>query len=257
MKYLLKPLHWIYCFYAFLLFIIIMLLLFPFVLLASMFGVITGGNLIYRICMLWGDIWFALAGIFHRNIYESKLDRNKQYIFIINHISFLDAPAVVKTIRRPIRALGKIEMKNVPVFGFIYSYAVVKVNRGSAEDRAKSVRNLKSVLKKGISLVIFPEGTFNLTHQPLKDFYDGAFRVAIETQTTIQPVLFLDTYDRMHHKSVFSLNPGINRSVFLEEIPVNGLTMNDVPALKKKVYDLMDHKLREYKASWISPPTPA
>jgi 1-acyl-sn-glycerol-3-phosphate acyltransferase len=256
MRIILRPLHWIYCIYAFLLFIVVMLLLFPFVLLSSLLGIIRGGNLIYRICMLWGDIWFALVGIFHRNIYESRPDPNKQYIFIINHISFLDAPAVVKTIRRPIRALGKIEMKNVPVFGFIYSYAVVKVNRGSAEDRAKSVRNLKSVLRKGISLVIFPEGTFNLTHQPLKDFYDGAFRVAIETQTTIQPVLFLDTYDRMHYKSVFSLNPGINRSVFLEEIPVDGLTMNDVPALKKRVYDLMDHKLRVYKASWIGPQPP-
>lgn len=251
MKIILRPLQWIYCIYAVLLFISIMLILFPFVLIASFFGIITGGNLIYRICMLWGDIWFLLVGILHRNIYESRPDKNKQYIFIMNHISYLDAPAIVKTIRRPIRALGKIEMKKVPVFGFIYSSAVVKVNRGSVEDRAKSVRNLKSVLRKGISLVIFPEGTFNLTHQPLKQFYDGAFRVAIETQTTIQPVLFLDTYDRMHHKSLFSLNPGINRSLFLEEVPVEGLSHKDVPALKQRVYDLMEKKLREHKASWI------
>jgi 1-acyl-sn-glycerol-3-phosphate acyltransferase len=164
---------------------------------------------------------------------------------------------IVKTIRRPIRALGKIEMKRVPVFGFIYSYAVVKVDRGNTGQRAKSVRNLKSVLKKGISIILFPEGTFNMTGQPLKEFYDGAFRVAIETQTPIVPVLFLDAYDRMHYRSVFSLNPGRNRCVFLDEVPVDSLQLKDVSFLKQKVYDLMDKKLREYKAGWIkNPQTP-
>ena len=209
--------------------------------------------MIYRLCMLWGDIWFFLVFIFHKNYYEQPVDKNKQYIFVGNHISYLDAPIIVKAIRRPIRALGKTEMGAVPVFGFIYKYAVVRVDRGSAENRAKSVRNMKSILKKGISIVVFPEGTFNMTHNPLKDFYDGAFRVAIETQMPIKPMLFLDAYDRMHYKSIFSLTPGKNRVVYLEEVPVEGLTQKNVPLLKQKVYDLMDRKLREYKASWIRP----
>lgn len=253
MHYLLKPFQWLYCIYAFLLFIGIMLLFFPFILIASIFGRITGGNMIYRICMLWGDIWFSLIFIRHRNLYEQRMDTNKQYIFVGNHISYLDAPIIVKTLRRPIRALGKTEMGNVPVFGFIYKYAVVRVDRSNAENRAKSVRNMKSILKKGISIVVFPEGTFNMTPNPLKDFYDGAFRVAIDAQMPIKPFLLLDAYDRMHYKSVFSLSPGKSRAVFLEEIPVEGLTQNDLPVLKQKVYDLMDRKLREYKASWIKP----
>jgi len=251
MRYLLKPFQWLYCIYAFLLFIGIMLLLFPFMLIASLFGRIAGGNMIYRLCMLWGDIWFFLVFIFHRNYYEQVPDKDKQYIFVANHISYLDAPIIVKAIRRPIRALGKTEMATVPVFGFIYKYAVVRVDRGSADDRAKSVRNMKSVLKKGISIIVFPEGTFNMTPDPLKEFYDGAFRVAIETQMPIKPILFLDAYDRMNYRSVFSLNPGKNRVVYLEEVPVDGLTQKDVAALKQKVYDLMDQKLREYKVSWI------
>jgi len=251
MRYLLKPFQFLYCIYAFVLFIGIMLILFPFMLIASLFGRITGGNMIYRLCMLWGDIWFLLVFIFHKNYYEEPVDKSKQYIFVGNHISYLDAPIIVKAIRRPIRALGKTEMGSVPVFGFIYKYAVVRVDRGSAENRAKSVRNMKSILKKGISIIVFPEGTFNMTNNPLKDFYDGAFRVAIETQMPIKPMLFLDAYDRMNYRSIFSLTPGRNRVVYLEEIPVDGLTQKDVPVLKEKVYSLMDHKLREYKASWI------
>lgn len=251
MKYLFKPFQWIYCIYALVLFVGIMLLLFPCMLIASLFGRVTGGNMIYRLCMLWGDIWFFLVFIFHRNYYEQPLERNKQYIFVVNHISYLDAPIIVKAIRRPIRALGKTEMGAVPVFGFIYKYAVVRVDRSSAENRAKSVRNMMSILKKGISIVVFPEGTFNMTLNPLKDFYDGAFRVAIDTQSPIKPILFLDAYSRMHYRSIFSMNPGRNRAVYLEEIPVDGLTQKDLPTLKQKVYDLMDKKLRQYKASWI------
>ena len=251
MKYLLRPFQWLYCIYALLLFVGIMLILFPFMLIASLFGRVAGGNMIYRLCMLWGDIWFFLVFIFHRNYYEQPLEKNRQYIFVINHISYLDAPIIVKAIRRPIRALGKTEMATVPVFGFIYKYAVVRVDRSSPENRAKSVRNMMSILKKGISIVVFPEGTFNMTPNPLKDFYDGAFRVAIDTQTPIKPILFLKAYDRMNYRSIFSMNPGKNRAIYLEQIPVDGLTQKDLPALKQKVYDLMGNKLREYRASWI------
>jgi len=87
----------------------------------------------------------------------------------------------------------------------------------------------------------------------LKDFYDGAFRLALETHTPIKPVLFLDTYDRMNHKTLFSLNPGRCRIVYLDEIPVTDLKMPDAPFLKKRVYDLMEKKLIEYNASWIQP----
>lgn len=255
MKPLLKPLQWIYCIYAMITFVSIMLLIFPFALIAALFGRIRGGNMIYRLCMLWADIWFLLVFIFHRNYYEQPIDKNKQYIFVGNHISYMDAPMLPKTIRRPIRALGRIELSKMPVFGFIYRSVVVIVNRSDAEHRKKSVQNLKSVISKGVSIIIMPEGTFNMGTTPLKDFYDGAFRVAIETQTTIKPFLLLDAFDRMHYKHLFSLTPGKSRAVFLQEFPVDGLTLYDLPALKQKVYELMEKKLIEYKATWI-PLTP-
>jgi 1-acyl-sn-glycerol-3-phosphate acyltransferase len=164
----------------------------------------------------------------------------------------MDIPVLLKTIRwQHIRVLGKAEMAKVPIFGFLYRCTAVMVERGDPEKRAKSVEQLKSVLRKGISIVIAPEGTFNMTHKPLKEFYDGAFKIAIETQTSIKPVLFLDTYDRMGYESLFSIKPGKSRTVYLEEIPVRGLNLEDVEMLKKKVYSIMEDKLIEYKASWI------
>jgi 1-acyl-sn-glycerol-3-phosphate acyltransferase len=246
-----NPLLWLYNLYALAWFVLLMIPVFLFAVGASFFGHIRGGNLIYKACRVWGDIWFAVIFIRHRNIYEQSLRKKESYIFIANHISYIDSPIIVKTFRQPIRALGKVEMSKIPVFGFIYRKTIVTVDRSSPGNRARSVQILKSVLRKGISVLVFPEGTFNTTHQPLKDFYDGAFRVAIETGAPIKPVLFLDGYNRMPYEFLFSLNPGISRSVFLEEIPTANLSLKDVPMLREKVYILMQKKLKEYKASWI------
>lgn len=251
MRLLLKPFQWIYCIYAFITFVAVMLLIFPFVIIASFFGRIKGGNIIIRLCMFWADCWFPLIFIWPRRYYEAPHDKSKPCIFISNHNSYIDAAVLVKAYRQPIRPLGKIEMGKVPVFGFIYKKAIVSVDRSNANNRANSVRLLKSITKKGISVMVFPEGTFNMTHKPLKEFFDGAFRVAIETQTPIKPVLFLDNYDRMHYRSFFSLAPGKCRIIYLDEIPVQGLTSSDIASLKEKAYSIMEKKLREYSASWI------
>jgi len=239
--------------YAFLPFTAFLLLIFPLVVVASFFGKVKGGNFIYWLCHCWSDFVLFMLGIFHRNIFETPHDRSRQYVFVFNHSSFLDIPIIFKAIRRQqFRILGKAEMARIPLFGFIYKNAVVMVERDKPEKRAKSVKQLISVLRKGVSIVIAPEGTFNISDQPLKEFYDGAFKIAIETQTPIKPILVLDAYDRMHYRSIFSLNPGRSRAVYLEEIAVDGLTLADVVVLKERVYKKMEEGLRRYKASWIN-----
>lgn len=251
MKILLKPFQILYVIYAFVTFVALMIPVFVWSLIVLPFGRIKGGNLVYYACVVWADIWFVLVFIFHRNIYVEKPKKGQSYIFVANHISYLDSAIIPKTFRRPVRPLGKVEMAKIPIFGFIYKNAIVTVDRSSAENRANSVRILKSILAKGISILVFPEGTFNTTHQPLKEFYDGAFRIAIETQTPIKPVLLLNAYDRMHYESIFSMNPGKSRSVFLPEVSVEGLTLGDVGMLKEKVFSMMKEELVRRGAKWI------
>jgi 1-acyl-sn-glycerol-3-phosphate acyltransferase len=256
MKILLKPLQILYVIYAMILFLIMMLMVVPFVLVASFFGKIKGGNAVMRIVHWWADAWLFLIGISHKRIVEQEIKAHQPYIFVSNHNSYMDIPQMLKAIRQPLRILGKAEMGKIPVFGIIYNAAVVPVLRGSAENRAKSVKTLRSVLSHEISIYIAPEGTFNMTDKPLIDFYDGAFRLAIETETPIKPMLFLDSVDRLHWRSVFSMTPGKLRTVYLEEISPEGYTPFDVEQFKQKVYKLMEQKLIEYGASWL-PPSPA
>ena len=105
MRLLEIPLRLLYCIYAVIIFIVVMLLVVPFVIVGSFSGKIKGGNFIYRMCSVWGDAWFLLIGIRHRNLYQTPHDRSKQYIFVANHISYLDAPVIVKTLRQRVRIL--------------------------------------------------------------------------------------------------------------------------------------------------------
>src|SRR5687767_3268274 len=110
MRLFLKPLQWIYSLYAHITFVALMLLIFPFVILASFFGRIKGGNTILRVCMLWADIWFPVIFVFIKKIFEAPHDKTKQYIFVSNHISFLDSAVLVKAYRQHVRPLGKVEV---------------------------------------------------------------------------------------------------------------------------------------------------
>lgn len=245
--YLLRCLQYLYCVYAFIIFLGMMLIIFPFVLLASLVGRIEGGNLIFLLLRVWADTWFLLIGIRHRNIFLEPLQKEEVVLYVANHSCYLDAALIVKSLRFHFRPLAKQELQGVPVFGCIYRSAVVMVDRSSVQRRAQGVRAVKKILAKKISVLVFPEGTFNETGALLKDFYDGAFRLAIELGIPIRPLVLVDAARRMHPSSIFTLTPGVSRAVFLEKVPVQGYRLEDLPVLKEKVYRQMEAILETYQ----------
>lgn len=249
-----KALSLLYNVYALLVFILLMLLLLPFFLLASLGGPVSGGNWSIRLCMWWADAWFFLIGIRHRTTFEVPHLAGNPYIFVANHISFIDAVILVKAIRQDFRPLARAETAALPIFGFIYRNACVTVDRSNPDSRADSVNRLKNLLRKKVSVFVFPEGTFNMGDQPLKSFYDGAFRVALETRTPIKPILFLDGFHRMHYSRLASLAPGISRAIYLDEISVESYGVDEIARLRDDVYAVMHQKLIAYKAAWIGSP---
>jgi 1-acyl-sn-glycerol-3-phosphate acyltransferase len=237
--------------YALILFGVMLIIVFLLALPASLLGTFWGGNVIYMLCRTWTDVLFWAVGIRHENIYEHRPERGAPCIFVANHRSYLDAALIPKAVRWPVRPLGKIELTRKPLFGFIYSRVIVVVDRSDPEARAESVQKLMGQLRRGISIFMFPEGTVNKTGELLGPFYDGAFRMAIETQCPVQPILFLDASARFNRLSVFSLNPGRSRAIFLEPVPVIGRTMEGVGALRDEVHARMDEGLKRYKADWL------
>jgi 1-acyl-sn-glycerol-3-phosphate acyltransferase len=248
MKPIYKILQTIYCIYALIVFAILTLFSAIALLLLLPFGKAKLSKRIYKVCRYWAKSWYLFIGVWHKEIFESTHDFKTPHIFVANHNSYMDIPPIVQLKHQPIRPLGKFESSKIPVFGWVYRAAVILVDRSSPEKRAKSLRNLKAALHKRSSIFIFPEGTFSMTsEQPLKSFFNGAFKLAIEMQVPIQPILMIDAVDRMHYESVFSLTPGPNRVVYLPAIDVSKYSLEDIEKLKNEVYQMMDEGLRRYR----------
>jgi len=248
MKPIKKLLQLIYCIYALLVFAMLTILSAIVLILLIPFGKAKLSKRVYKVCRYWAQTWYIFIGVWHKEIYEANHDFKKPHIFVANHNSYMDIPPIVQLNHQPIRPLGKFESSKIPIFGWVYRAAVILVDRSSPEKRAKSLRNLKAALHKRTSIFIFPEGTFSMTHQqPLKSFYNGAFKLAIEMQIPIQPILMIDAVDRMHFESVFSLTPGANRVVYLKTVEVSTYTLEDIEKLKTEVYQMMDEGMRRYR----------
>lgn len=247
MKGILRFLQILYTLYAMVMFTLLMFFVIPFALVTALLDNRKGGVLIYGACKVWAILWYTLLGFRYRESYQGIHDKKKAYIFVANHSSYLDIPQLMRCMHQPVRVLGKAELGKVPLFGIIYRAAVISVDRGSVQSKVASMLRLRKVLKEGISIFIFPEGAFNETGRPLAHFYDGAFRMAIETATPIKPILFLDTADRIPQQSLFRMSPGKCRTVYLPEIDVSGYDLKQVSELKEKVFTEMEKALINYK----------
>ena len=194
----------------------------------------------------WSRIYSILNFIPYEIRHRERIKRGKAYIFVSNHTSFMDIPALVVTIKGQFRALAKKELLKLPVFGWIAKVMCVVVDRSSNESRRKSMDNLKRILGLGISVLIFPEGTQNRTNDPLQQFYDGAFRIAVETQQPVLPIVILNAGKVMPPGKAF-IQPGKIVVVVGEEIPTTGLTLNEVKDLREKVFGIMSAMIASNK----------
>ncbi len=169
-----------------------------------------------------------------------------RYIIVANHISYMDTLVIFPAIPSFFRPLGKKEMSKVPLFGFIYKQIVILVDRSSAVSRAVSMRLMWRVLRKEGHILLFPEGTFNETADTLKSFYDGAFKLALTTQTDILPLILPDTVDRWHYSAWWKVWPGKNRAIFLNPVKVNGRQIGQLAEFKQEVFSEMEKELNKY-----------
>ena len=198
----------------------------------------------YFFIRVWVYCFSIPTGIWFIGHDKHLVDRKKSYIFVINHTSFLDAPAIPLAIPSSLVALGKKELSKIPVFGWITGRFAIWVDRSDPESRKAGSQRLKQLLSGGTSVLVAPEGTRNNTDEPLLPFRYGPFRLAIESQIPIIPVVIHNAGKLMKRGSLL-LRPGVVHSYCLPEISVEGLTEDDLDTLTKQTFELMKNKIIE------------
>jgi 1-acyl-sn-glycerol-3-phosphate acyltransferase len=161
----------------------------------------------------------------------------ENYVVVCNHNSLMDVPISYPAIPGGNKTIAKIEMAKIPLFGLIYKTGSVLVDRKSEASRKDSYLQMKKVLNMGLHMCLYPEGTRNLTGQPLKSFHDGAFRLALDSGKAIIPSLIFNTKKVLPASKPFFLIPHKMEMHFLPPVPVQpGETTQ---SLKEKVYQIM------------------
>ena len=231
----------IYTIWALLIFHVFMIILMPFFIIPP---------LVHKkgISISWKAIrlWSFLFSFFNRIVYQisgrEHIDKKKNYVFVVNHTSFLDTPALPQAIDQPFRALAKKELTRIPIFGFIVKMVTEVVDRSSPESRQKSKDRLNQVLASESSILVFPEGTMNRTGALLQSFYDGAFRIAIDANAEIIPVVVKGAAKLMKPSS-FMMKPGKIQVQVLPAIDASQYTQSQLLDLKNLVVNQMKDEL--------------
>ncbi|HMG89159.1 MAG TPA: lysophospholipid acyltransferase family protein [Chryseolinea sp.] len=200
----------------------------------------------YKFLAFWSWIFSMLTFIRYSFVGRENFLKGKSYIYVCNHTSFLDIPGLCLTIPGEFRPLAKKELLKIPVFGWIAQSAAIIVDRSSGDSRKKSMDKLKRSLLEGLSILIFAEGTQNRTKEVLQPFKDGAFRIAIDTQEPVLPMVVVGAGPLMP-PGTLRLKPGKVKVVVAPEIPTTGLNHDDIPKLKRQTFDVMKELIMQHR----------
>ena len=135
--------------------------------------------------------------------------------------------------KKPFVFVGKKELTEIPIFGYIYRRAAILVDRSDSKSRYNVYKEANEVLKNGYNVCIFPETHYLDDTILLGDFKRGAFKIAIENKLPIIPIVFYDCKLKHPWYPRFG-KMGKLRAKVLDKIQVNNLTQDDIPMLTEK-----------------------
>jgi len=202
----------------------------------------TGQAWFIAIARGWMRIWMPMVGCPPRVRGKAHFRKGEAYIVVCNHNSLMDPPMTSPFIPGPNKTIAKASFTKVPLFGWYYRMGGVMVDRRNEASRRRSLDRMRAVLNQGMHMCVYPEGTRNRTDQPLKSFYDGAFKLAIESGHSILPAVIFNTREILSPHRSFYFVP---HPIVLEFLPPISPLGETVESLKEKTFRIMwDHYSR-------------
>ena len=189
-----------------------------------------------RISQMWMGLFLFLSGCSFSVKGKEVFDGLENAVVVCNHNSLIDIPVSTPFLPRANKTIAKKSFVYVPLFGWIYQFATVIVDRKDHNSRKKSYDNMIKVLDNGLDMLIYPEGTRNRTTAPLKSFYDGAFKLAVDAQKPIVPVVLLNTKRILPAKPAMYFTPG---KIYMHILPAIYPKGHTKDSLKQTVFEVM------------------
>lgn len=244
----------IYSFFFYIVFLGFFALIFPLHFILLQFNTRWTHNASHWLNGLWGWVVLYPFGIWIKKEGKHHLKKGQVYIIAPNHSSYLDIPICNVSIPITFRFLGKAELNSLPVFGYMFKRLHIAVNRENRKDAYGSYVKAREKLEDGTSVLVYPEGTIpDKTKVTLLRFKDGAFRMAIANKVPLVPVTIVGANRALADDGKLLIRPTRIKVIFHEPIDTAGMTLDDIPAFRQQVYDLIYTTLEQHGAAVGAP----
>jgi 1-acyl-sn-glycerol-3-phosphate acyltransferase len=196
------------------------------------------GNHAHRCLIYWARASLALAGLRVQIQGLERLDPESAYVFMPNHASFLDILLVFAYIPHNFRIIVKKEIFSIPFLGLATrSSGQIPLDRKNPSRGLKSLRRAADLLRQGISIVVFPEGT-RTPDGKIQDFKATLFTLPIQAQVPVVPVLIEGTFQALRRGSVL-LKPSRIRMTFYDPVLSESFKDRDRKNYAEKIRQLL------------------
>ncbi|MGA2782739.1 MAG: lysophospholipid acyltransferase family protein [Smithella sp.] len=191
------------------------------------------GNLAFSISKLWAYTMLAVSFVRTEIENKNKIMKGTSYIIISNHQSHYDIITLVTTLGIQYRWIIKKEILKLPIFGYaLYASRNIFIDRSNTTSAIESINKGFDRLPKGVSVMVFAEGTRSLDGQ-IHEFKKGGFVTAVRRKIPILPVT-INGSRRIMRKGSFTLKPGKIQIVIGDPIDTSSYTTDTVQDLINK-----------------------
>ncbi|HON58046.1 MAG TPA: lysophospholipid acyltransferase family protein [Smithella sp.] len=201
------------------------------------------GNLAFNISKLWAWTMLIVTGVKVRIRGREKIREGISYVIISNHQSQFDILALVTSLKIQFRWIIKKELLRVPLFGWaLYAAKNVFIDRGNREQAIASINKAVNRLPRGVSIMVFAEGTRSKDGK-LQKFKKGGFTIAIERKMPILPIAVKGSRAILPKGSLI-FRSGTIEVVVCDPIPSDSYTHESIDELIQETRRVIEEELK-------------
>ncbi len=215
-------------------------------LIATLFD--STGRRAHNVARLWARVLLWLPGVKVRVEGLEKISPQGSYVFVANHLSYMDTPLALAHVPVQFRFLAKKSLFKIPFIGYHLARAGhIAVERSDARASLRSMAEAARIVKeRGVSVLVFPEG--GRSPGPMRDFKEGAAYIAIKAGVPAVPVGLVGTREVLPMNSLL-VRRGLVVLRIGDPLPTAGLDLHD--------HRKLTAELRERVVELTSPPSPS
>jgi 1-acyl-sn-glycerol-3-phosphate acyltransferase len=181
------------------------------------------GRVFHALARFWARTILAICRVRVRVHGVENLERGQSYVYVSNHASMFDIPAILAAVPDQIRIVYKKELEVVPLFGWGLKWGhYIGIDRGRGSKAMESLEEAIGKIRNGQSLLLYAEGT-RTTDGTLQPFKRGAFNIAVRAGVPVIPLTINGSFRIMPKRSII-IRPGDVEVVLDKPILIAGLT---------------------------------